>query len=90
MSAARSASHAHRRGVSSVYRNAGDGWERIEGLPHGEGCYRAVVRAAAPGESTVLSNRGVYRSDDAGETWAESVDGERFPDAPPAGLATDT
>jgi photosystem II stability/assembly factor-like uncharacterized protein len=87
LSAARSASHAHRRGVSSVYRNAGDGWKRIEGLPSGDGAYRAVVRADADG-FVALSNRGLFRSPD-GAAWERLVPGARLPDAPPAGLALD-
>ncbi|MFC7176240.1 WD40/YVTN/BNR-like repeat-containing protein [Halosegnis marinus] len=88
LSSARSAGHAHRRGSSSVYRNAGDGWERIDALPHGEGCYRAVVRAAGD-RFVVLSNRGLYESADGGDSWTEVVPGDDLPDAPPAGLVLD-
>lgn len=84
LSAARSASHAHRRGVSSVYRNAGDGWARVADLPSGEGAYRAVVRADAKG-FVAVSNRGLFRSDN-GETWTRLLASDAVPDAPPAGL----
>ncbi|WP_255197979.1 WD40/YVTN/BNR-like repeat-containing protein [Halorarius litoreus] len=88
MSAARSAMQAHRQGVSSVYRKQGDAdWERLDALPHGEGCYRAVVRAVDDGTFVVCSNRGVYRSDDTGDSWEELVAGADLPDTPPAGLA---
>jgi photosystem II stability/assembly factor-like uncharacterized protein len=86
LSSARSASHAHRRGVASVYRNAGGGWSRVDDLPAGDGCYRAVVRGDGPGRFVVLSNRGLYRSTDGGETWERRVAGDALPDAPPAGL----
>ena len=86
LSAARSAMQAHREGVSSVYRTAGDDWERVDALPHGEGCYRAVVRAPRDGTFLVCSNRGVFQSDDAGKTWTERVAGSDLPDAPPAGF----
>ena len=87
LSAARSAMQAHRDGVSSVYRRRGDGnWERIDALPYGEGCYRAVVRAPRDGTFLVCSNRGVFRSDDGGRTWTERVAGHDLPDAPPAGF----
>lgn len=89
LSAAQSATHAHQRGVSSVYRTTGDGWEQIDALPTGEGCYRAVVRAAAPGTFLILSNRGLYRSVDAGATWTRVVAGEQLPDAPPVELVVD-
>ncbi|WP_255151913.1 WD40/YVTN/BNR-like repeat-containing protein [Halorarius halobius] len=87
LSSARSATQAHRQGVSSVYRRADDDWTRIDDLPHGDGCYRAVVRAPEPGRFLALSNRGLFESDDAGGTWEEVVAGDRLPDAPPAGLA---
>jgi photosystem II stability/assembly factor-like uncharacterized protein len=86
LAAARSASHAHRRGVSSVYRSVGDGWARVDALPAGQGSYRAVVRTGGPGAFGVLSNRGLYRSTDGGATWERVVPGERLPDAPPVGL----
>lgn len=90
LASARSAMQAHRAGVSSVYRKRGDDpWERVDALPHGEGCYRAVVRADGPGTFLALSNRGLFRSEDAGETWTETVPGDALPDAPPAGLAVD-
>lgn len=90
LSSARSANHAHRKGVSAVYRKAGErDWERIDDLPHGEGCYRAVVRSAGAGTFVVCSNRGLFRSADAGATWERLVDDGTLPDAPPAGLAVD-
>lgn len=88
LAAARSATQAHRTGVSSVYRKTGDDdWRRVDDLPHGEDSYRAVVRAADDGTFLACSNRGVFRSDDAGASWTELVAGDELPDAPPMGFA---
>jgi photosystem II stability/assembly factor-like uncharacterized protein len=88
VSGARSAMRAHRDGVSSVYRRVGDDdWTRVDDLPHGEGCYRAVVRAVGDGRFLACSNRGVFRSDDGGVSWTERVASEAVPDAPPMGVA---
>ena len=91
LSSARSATQAHRQGVSSVYRKQGAAdWERVDALPHGDGCYRAVVRAVGDGAFVGCSNRGVFRSDDSGDSWDTLVAGDDLPDAPPAGLAVQT
>ena len=73
-SAASGPRSAHRTpGESYVYRRTGDGpWTRIEddALPTGEGVLRAVLATDGPGECYALSNRGLFRSIDAGKSWA--------------------
>ncbi|WP_435064499.1 WD40/YVTN/BNR-like repeat-containing protein [Halobaculum sp. EA56] len=76
VSAARSAREAHsaERAETYVYRRVGGSdWERLDGrgLPLGEGVTRPVLAAADPGEFYALSNRGLYRTRDAGDSWAE-------------------
>ncbi|UIP00647.1 hypothetical protein Hbl1158_04610 [Halobaculum sp. CBA1158] len=76
VSAARGAREAHTAETAEtyVYRKAGsDDWDRLDdrGLPLGEGVTRPVVAAGDAGEFYALSNRGLYRSGDAGDTWAE-------------------
>ncbi|MFB6118181.1 WD40/YVTN/BNR-like repeat-containing protein [Halosegnis sp.] len=87
LSAARSATHAHRRGVSSVYRNAGDGWEQVDELPAGEGVYRSVVRRDGDGFLAV-SNRGLYRGDATATEWQQLRPPDDLPNVPPVGLLT--
>ena len=76
VSAASGANRAHRSGnaESYVYRKTGDEpWERLEyeGLPTGEGVLRPVLAAGdAPMECYAASNRGLFRTADAGDTWS--------------------
>ena len=89
VSAAASASAAHRHGEAYLYRKRGDAaWERLDdrGVPTGEGTYRAVLASdEASGAVRVLNDRGLYRTTDAGETFERvAVD---LPPKPPRGLA---
>ncbi|WP_458206640.1 WD40/YVTN/BNR-like repeat-containing protein [Haladaptatus sp. NG-SE-30] len=56
---------------SYVYRKRdGEPWERLDGLPTGEGVTRAVFTAGeSDGELYAVNNKGVYRTEDAGTTW---------------------
>lgn len=60
---------------STIYRRgAGENWWEVrDGLPAPPGTLAAVLAAnpAEPGVFYAASNRGVYRSPDAGRTWAE-------------------
>ncbi|MFB6154709.1 MAG: WD40/YVTN/BNR-like repeat-containing protein [Haloferacaceae archaeon] len=93
VSSARSARTAHRptTAESFVYRRRdGDPWRRIDGdLPTGEGFLRAVL-AAGPdgGEFYALTNRGLYRTTDAGDGWSrQSLQWEdAFENQTPSGL----
>jgi len=74
VSSARSARTAHRStsAESYVYRRRSDGaWERADdGLRAGDGLLRAVLAAAPEGETFyALTNRGLYRTEDAGDRW---------------------
>ncbi len=75
VSAARSpeAAHAPRNAASAVYRRAGHApWQQVrDGLPPMEGTTVAVLAAnpSEPGVFYAASNRGIYRSADAGITW---------------------
>jgi photosystem II stability/assembly factor-like uncharacterized protein len=79
VSAASGASAAHGHGgvenaESYVYRRRGDEWTRLDerGLPTGEGVLRPVIAPGAEGEALyALSNRGLYRTTDAGESWRQ-------------------
>lgn len=77
VSAARSAREAHTadRAETYVYRRDGDGpWERLDdaGLPVGTGVTRPVVaRGTVGGEFYALSNRGLWRTADGGDSWRE-------------------
>ncbi|MFB6107016.1 MAG: WD40/YVTN/BNR-like repeat-containing protein [Halobacteriaceae archaeon] len=92
VSAARGARSAHSRpGEAYVYRReAGASWARCSGLPTGEGVLRPVLAAGRDaGAVCAASNRGLFRSADAGETWAR-VDvpwPDRFVAQAPRGLA---
>lgn len=84
VSAARGARSAHTpaNAEAYVYRreasssaDADDGEEAawqvaMDGLPEPEGTARAVLAAGGPGEFYALTNRGLFRSGDAGESWA--------------------
>jgi photosystem II stability/assembly factor-like uncharacterized protein len=76
VSAATGASAAHGHGgaasaESHVYRRRGGAFERVgDGLPVGEGVLRAVLAPAGPGEFYAANNRGLYRTADAGDSWA--------------------
>ncbi|WP_284012236.1 WD40/YVTN/BNR-like repeat-containing protein [Halobaculum litoreum] len=76
VSAARGAFEAHtaERAETYVYRRTGDDdWERLDdrGLPLGEGVTRPVLAAGAAGAFYALSNRGLFRTGDAGDSWTE-------------------
>ncbi|WP_313691941.1 WD40/YVTN/BNR-like repeat-containing protein [Halorarum halobium] len=100
VSAARGAYEAHTasRAETYVYRREGDAdWERLDGrgLPLGEGVTRPVL-ARGPaggsderGEFYALSNRGLFRTVDAGDSWtAVKTDwSDRFADQTARGLA---
>ncbi len=42
----------------------------MDGLPDPGGTVRAVLAAGGPGEFYALTNRGLYHSGDAGQSWA--------------------
>jgi photosystem II stability/assembly factor-like uncharacterized protein len=72
VSSASGARSAHSPPAESyVYRRTGDGpWERaMEGLPGPEGLVRAVLEPGDPGEFLALTNRGLFRTTDAGGSW---------------------
>ena len=76
VSAARGAHEAHSATSAETYvhRRSSDGdWERLDGrgLPLGERVTRPVLAAGDPGEFYALSNRGLYRTADAGDSWDE-------------------
>ena len=56
---------------SYVYRRVGGGaWERaMDGLPGPEGLIRATLARGEAGEFFALTNRGLFRTTDAGESW---------------------
>ena len=94
VSAARGAYEAHtaERAETYVYRREGDSnWERLDGrgLPLGEGVTRPVLARGEPDEFYALSNRGLFRTGDGGDSW-DAVDVEwpdRFTDRTARGLA---
>ncbi|OYR81682.1 hypothetical protein DJ72_10555, partial [Halorubrum distributum] len=75
VSAAESATAAHRRGEAYLYRYRRDeGFDRLDerGFPTGEGTYRAVLASGrAPGEIWALSNRGLFVTRDAGDSFEQ-------------------
>ncbi|MGM0605325.1 MAG: WD40/YVTN/BNR-like repeat-containing protein [Halobacteriota archaeon] len=89
---ARSA-HAPDRAEAYVYRKRGEeAWERLDGtgLPMGRGVVRAVLgRAAAGGRFYAATNRGVFATADAGDSWAPIADEwpAHFETRTPRGLA---
>ena len=97
LSAARGPRAAHSPpGESYVYRRSRDGeWNPLgdgllmgDGLPTGEGVLRPILSTTAPRTFYALSNRGLYRSPDAGASWvrADFDWPERFEEQAPAGL----
>jgi hypothetical protein len=66
--------HDPRSAQATVYRRTGGGpWREVrEGLPPPEGTTRALLAThpAEPGVFYAVSNRGLYRSQDAGTSWA--------------------
>ncbi|PSP86237.1 hypothetical protein BRC83_00790 [Halobacteriales archaeon QS_1_68_17] len=94
VSAARGARSAHsaERAETYVYRRRDAGpWERLDdrGLPVGSGVTRPVLATTADGAFYAASNRGLFRSTDAGDSWTRVETGrpERFADGPVRGLA---
>ena len=86
VSAAHSArrSHTASQADTYVYRRdrTADRWERLtdRGLPTGEGVTRYVLtRGTEPGELFAVSNRGVFHTTDAGDSW-RAVVGDDWPD----------
>lgn len=61
---------------SAVYRKRdGEPWERLDGLPAGDGVTRTVFESGVSGgELYAVNNRGVFRTEDAGTTWEAVVD----------------
>lgn len=93
VSAADGAHDAHSLPAESyVYRRRGDdadaGWQRVADLPDGDGTLRAVLAAGAPGEFAALTNRGLYRSTDGGQSFEriETPWREDFIEQTPRGL----
>jgi hypothetical protein len=95
VSAARGAYAAHRveSADAHVYRREGDAdWERFDGtalgagLPVGEGVCRAVLAAPAPDEVVAATNRGLFRSTDAGGSFEEVAGGDGW--GVPRGIVT--
>ena len=80
VSAARSASHAHRISTASsyLYRKIGDSpWDRLTetGHPTGEGVLRAALAAGTnAGEFVSASNRGIFHTTSAGDHWERITD----------------
>lgn len=66
--------HSPDAAESTIYlRNGGGAWREVrEGLPPVEGRIASVLAAGKgePGVFYALNNRGIYRSSDAGESWA--------------------
>lgn len=77
VSAASGARTAHNaaRAATYCYRKRGDAsWERLDetGLPVGDGVTRPVLaRGTSAGALYALSNRGLYRTTDGGDSWSE-------------------
>jgi hypothetical protein len=84
VSAAHGAYAAHRVETADghAYRREGNGnWQRFDGddlgsgLPVGDGVCRAVLAAPAAGELLAATNRGLFRSVDAGTSFERVVAG---------------
>jgi photosystem II stability/assembly factor-like uncharacterized protein len=93
VSAATGARNAHSQPAESYcYRKRDGAWERLDdrGLPTGEGVIRAVLAAGhEPGELFAVTNRGAYRTTDAGDAWTRLPFewADRFEDRTCRGLA---
>ena len=65
--------HDPRNADSTIYRRSGQGpWHEVrKGLPESKGSLRALLAANAgePGVFYAVSNRGLFRSADAGVSW---------------------
>ncbi len=49
-------------------------WERLDGLPTGEGVTRTVFeRGNSGGELFAVNNRGLFRTEDVGTTWEKTA-----------------
>ncbi|HKF76565.1 MAG TPA: glycosyl hydrolase [Candidatus Dormibacteraeota bacterium] len=71
-SSPRTAHDASQASATVYRRSAGSPWQEVrDGLPDPTGTTRAVLAAspAEPGAFYAASNRGLYRSADAGRTW---------------------
>jgi photosystem II stability/assembly factor-like uncharacterized protein len=72
---------------STVFRGGDDrGW-RPASSPKGVAPARALVRGTAPGRFYLAGWRGLYRTDDGGDTWVDRADG--LPDEPATALAVE-
>ena len=75
VSAAASATAAHRRGEAHLYRyRRGEGFERLDDreFPTGEGTFRAALASGrSAGTIWALSNRGLFVTRDAGDTFEQ-------------------
>ncbi|QWC19557.1 hypothetical protein [Halorubrum sp. 2020YC2] len=75
VSAAEDATAAHRRGEAYLYRYRRDGgFDRLDGsgFPTGEGTHRAALASGeSDGEVWALSNRGLYVTRDAGDSFEQ-------------------
>lgn len=67
------AAHTPKRAQSYVYRRANGSWERaMDGLPEPGGLARAVLDSGSrSGEFLALTNRGLYLSEDAADSWRD-------------------
>jgi len=75
VSAATGAGDAHSLpGESHLYRReAGRNWVRVDGPAGGEGVLRAVIAGdGLPGHAYAMTNRGLYRSTDFGDSWTRA------------------
>lgn len=74
-SSARDIHHTREAAFATLYRKAaGDTWTEVrDGLPDPQGTVAPVLasRAQAPHAFYVLTNKGVYCSEDAGVTWEQ-------------------
>jgi len=82
-------SYVYRRLGEGEWRPIGDGLLMGTGLPTGEGVLRYALATGGPRTFYATSNRGVYRSVDAGASWTRVTDDwpARFEEQAPAGLA---
>ena len=74
------AAHTASRAESYLYRKRGGSWERLAEFPAGKGVVRAVLASGTEaGECFAATNRGLYRTPDAGDAWERApVPWERF------------